>query len=275
MKKQHPGFILLLCAFTLLMYSCKKEIDRPQELTLDQRAAQSNPAEKFNVFKGPSVEVGNGHARSWIRMNHLGEPKELGMELTPGALTGLPDHHDIPTPDHTTIVLPLHQKAIEATTFEHIGLNWNPTGHPPPFLFMVPHFDIHFYMITNEERMAIPAYTPNSAFDIFPPAGYMPLNYAAGPGGEIAMGKHWSLPPAQIAPFTRTMILGTYDGELIFEEPMVTLDYLLSGASSTLPISQPAKFAEAGYYPTSYRVYVDDKGNHQVTLTDFVARTAH
>ena len=47
------------------------------------------------------------------------------------------------------------------------------------------------------------------------------------------MGKHWSLPPAQIAPFTRTMILGTYNGELIFEEPMVTLAYLLSGASST------------------------------------------
>ena len=266
--------LLLPTVSAAMLVGCQKDVGREQTINPDELSGKS-ASEQTNVFKGPNRAIGNGHARTWFRMNHLNEPLELGIELTASALENLPAHYPMPTPDHTTIVLPLHNKATEYTPFDHIGLNWNPGGHPPPNLFMVPHFDLHFYMMSLEDRHNIPAYTPNSAFDIYPPVGYMPATYTPGPGGEIEMGKHWSLPPAQIAPFTRTMILGTYDGEFTFVEPMVTLSYLLSGATSSLPYAQPAKFAEAGYYPTVYNVYRDEKGNYNITLSNFVWRNAN
>jgi len=271
-------WVMLFFLGVVLLPSCQKNIQAPQQMEPAgvSSAEKSDQGEKTNVFKGPEVPLGNGYVRTWIRMNHLDQPLEIGVEFTAGALTGLPAEIEPGEegPDHTTLVLPLHLKAKQVTPFDHVGLNWNPHGHPPPFLFMVPHFDIHFYMMSNEERMMIPAYAPGSAFDIFPPAGYMPGNYFPGPGGEIQMGKHWSMAPDQIAPFTRTMILGTYNGAFKFVEPMVTYDFLNSGVPSSLPYSQPAKFAVAGNYPTLYNIYTGEAGSHHVTLSGFVPRQA-
>lgn len=270
---KHKAWLLPLVSAALFV-GCQKDRGIENSIVREELSGKS-ASEQTNVFKGPNRMLGNGHARTWFRMNHLQQPLELGIEITAAALENLPSSYPMPTPDHTTIVLPLHNKATEYTPFDHVGLNWNPAGHPPPNLFMVPHFDIHFYLMSLADRLNIPNYAPNSAFDIYPPAGYMPATYAPGPGGEIQMGKHWSLPPAQIAPFTRTMILGSYNGAFTFVEPMITLSYLQSGASSSLPYAQPAKFAEAGYYPTQYNIYRDDKGDYQITLSNFVWRNAN
>jgi hypothetical protein len=34
-------------------------------------------------------------------------------------------------------------------------INWMPEGHPSPMVYTVPHFDFHFYMIPNAERLNI------------------------------------------------------------------------------------------------------------------------
>ncbi len=186
-----------------------------------------------------------------------GFPVEIALEFTAGVYENL----DI-LPFET--VLPLHLKAKQLTPFEHITLNWNPHGHLPAFL--VPHFDFHFYMISNEERMAIPEYSTETSalFNNLPTAGYMPANYGTPPGqGGVypRMGKHW-LPfnlPAYL-PFSEIMVLGSFDGEYIFMEPMVELNYLLN-------------FQEINNYPTQYNIYHDDAtGNTIISLTDFVSR---
>lgn len=253
----------------LLLISCQKqEIVTPQpseEIMTSGRTA----AEITNVFKGPNVALGEGHARSWIRINHLDMPLELGIEITESALSHLP-HGQV------NVVLPLHHKARKVTPFEHIYLGYNEHGHQPVGVFNVAHFDAHFYYTSNEERLAIPAITPATLplFTLAPPPGYMaPTYFQAGP--EPQMGQHWIPPPFTFMPFSKVMVYGTYNGELTFIEPMVTVQHMLAGGSSNSYL-QPARFAEAGNYPTMYNIYKDAKsGDYNITLSNFVPRLAN
>lgn len=229
--------------------------------------------EKLHVYKGPQVQFGEGKLRSFVSLDDENFPVEIGLIMTPDVFDDL---GDLP-PDGVTTVLPLHHKAKEVTPFEHLGVNWEPEGHLP--VFLIPHFDFHFYMISNEERLAIPEYSPatDAAFNLFPPSGYMPENYGAPPGqGGVypEMGKHW-LPlnlPAYL-PFTSIMVLGTYNGEFIFIEPMATVDFLLSNPDFSAAFSQPEFFQESTNYPTHYNIYVDPMTEDvYITLSEFVAR---
>jgi hypothetical protein len=265
-------FLLLAVVATAALSSCQKELatdNSAMPVDLMGVAAKANQSAKENTFYGPQVQMGDGMARSYVRITHTGVPLELGVEMTAGSLSGLPsDHHE------ASFVLPLHQKARQLTPFEHIYLNWNEMGHPPLELFGVPHFDFHFYMTSAEERDAIPAYTPGSLHDVLPPAPYWPAGFVPTPGGEPQMGKHWVDIAHPVAPgtFTHTMIYGSYNGEMTFVEPMITLAYLLSGTNLTMPYGQPAQYAETGtWYPTVYNITHAD-GKHYVSLSNFVLR---
>ena len=248
---------LLFAACIGLFFSCKKPPGEFVELN----------------FKGPEVTMGNGKANSFFKMDNTGHLKEIGFEMTKEALNGL-----TLTPmdfANSTFVLPLDQKALDATPFNHLVINWQPHGHPPVGVYTEPHFDFHFYKITLAERLAIPPYSPASAakIDLLPPPGFMPASYKADPGGIPAMGKHWT-DPAAPSPFSHTMIYGSYNGEVHFVEPMVTLAILQGGTTLNIPYAQPLNFEKAGkWYPTKYNIYKDNSANkHYVTLTDFVKR---
>tara|TARA_R100000935_G_scaffold34485_1_gene55132 strand:- start:2558 stop:3409 length:852 start_codon:yes stop_codon:yes gene_type:complete len=271
---------ILAVAVILFFVACSPE----EKLTLDPLATDVSRSlsakenfEKINIFKGPQVQYGSGKARSWISVNHNGMPIEIGIELSEEVfndLSLLETGHDL------TTVLPLHHKAKELTPFEHLGLNYQPEGHGP--VFWDKHFDFHFYTITNEERMAIPSYDANdpenvNAFNYFPDMSKMPDDYFKFPGqGGVypMMGKHWVPKDWQTAykPFTHVMILGTYAQKNIFIEPMVTVQYLLSGEEFSGNYSQPITFEEPGNnYPTKYNIYHDAKNNSvYITLSAFV-----
>ena len=253
--------LLLAVACSFLFWSCQKE-----------------PADKNNTFKGPELKMGNGKARSFFTVSHAGIPQELGVEMTPSALTGLSQNHD----DHAAspFVLPLHQKATNLTPFDHITINWEPHGHPPMGVFDRPHFDVHFYKISLQEQTSIPPYTPATAalFDNFPPAGYLPPSYVPFPGGVPQMGKHWVNANSPVlsgqAIFTSEMTYGTYNGRVTFLEPMVTMDFLQKVQRFSTAFPQPQQFSPSGtYYPTVYNVYRDQSTQKiYVSLSEFVRR---
>lgn len=268
MKVQNFCYFLLLSGFVLLFNSCQKEVGVKEKLgaTRIESSGKASQAEKLNTFYGHQVQVGDGRVRTFVTISHTGVPQEIGIEMTEGALGGLPMHH-------TNFVLPLHKKAAEATPFDHVYFNWNPHGHPP-FFFETPHFDVHFYMVSIEERMQVSTTSP--LMEQVPPPPYWPQGFVPTPGGEAQMGKHWINPASpEICcgqPFTHTMIWGSYAGELTFVEPMVTQAFLQSGASVQVPFGQPAQVMVTGtYYPTSYNVYERD-GKHYITLSNFVWR---
>ena len=124
-------------------------------------------------------------------------------------------------------------------------LDWNPHGHGGPYT--APHFDFHFYRVPLATRneidltaadFAAKAARMPAAEEI--PAGYVSTHVLLGttPAGMTVprMGLHWvdlkspELPPSN-QPFTRTFIMGSWDGQVIFDEPMVTRDFILAQRS--------------------------------------------
>jgi hypothetical protein len=228
---------------------------------------------KEETFRGPEVTMGNGKANSYFKILDTGLPLEIGFEMTMEAFNELTQ--DPTNFAQSIFVLPLDQIALNVTPFDHLVINWQPHGHPPVGVYTEPHFDFHFYKITLAEQLAIPPYSPASAaqIDLLPPPGFMPATYKADPGGIPAMGKHWT-DPAAPSPFTHTMIYGSYNGQVHFVEPMVTLAVLQGGTTINIPYAQPLNFAKAGkWYPTKYNIYKDNSSNkHYVTLSEFVRR---
>ncbi|MDQ3279506.1 MAG: hypothetical protein M3Q06_14360 [Bacteroidota bacterium] len=257
-----------------LLSSCQKDLMRKE--SPDQTAAsepgKANQALKFNTFYGPQVEVGEGHARTFSTISHTGVPQEIGVILTDEALSGLPTQNIIYNLD-------FHHKAVEATLFEHVALGLSARGHGlQPTGRIEAHFDFRFFMMTLEERLAIPAPATTSTgaagggFDVLPQPGYLPSGYAWNfPVAQI--GRHWSENTFTSGVHVEhTMIYGTWNGELTFINPIVTLETLASGTPVSVNYPQPEFVAKHGYYATKYNIYEDGKGRHYVSLSGFVLR---
>lgn len=260
--------VCLIVGSTIVSSSCQKEhglSNKANDIAASKQAPNIKADTKYNTFYGPQTAVGAGNARTFGTISHTGVPQEVGVIFTNEALSGLPSVN-------TIYPLEFHNKALEATLFEHVALGLSAGGHAlPPSGAIGPHMDVRFFMMTQEERLAIPA-PPAPGFDVAPPPGYLPANYAL--NAAVAMiGRHWGdniFTAGQTV--HHTMILGTWNGQLTFVNPIVTLATLASGQSYSVNYPQPQFFAEHGYYPTRYNIYEDDKGRHYVTLSDFVWR---
>jgi hypothetical protein len=223
---------------------------------------------------GAPVRVGEGRARAYVVLDEKngGAPLEIGVALDERALDGLPagiagaavESMGKPMSMGNDYVLPL--PAHNPTPYQLIVLNWNPNGHEPPQLYGKPHFDFHFYTIDDATRMSIvpsdPSYAAKAAN--FPGAkmapGYFPPPAPPALAAVPMMGLHWTDPTSpEFSPagFSRTFIYGSWDGELIFAEPMITRDFLLTRPNVLLDVPVATQFATAGYYPAAYRVVFD------------------
>lgn len=218
--------------------------------------------------------MGDGQLRAVFTVSPTGVPLKLSIEMTDGALNGLPaDPMDF---GNSMYRLSIPQKAKDLTAFNHLAVNWNPVGHRLFDVYGKPHFDFHFYEMSVADQMAIPPYTPETAaaFDSLPPAGYIPNSFFASPEGVPQMGKHWidtKAPENNGGTFTKTFVYGSYNSVVTFYEPMVIHDYMSSGVESSAAFDQPQYFARDNtYYPTKYEVTRDAKKHtHTVSLTDF------
>ncbi|MBA4852288.1 DUF5602 domain-containing protein [Emticicia sp. BO119] len=228
-------FTLTLVTLVLLM-GCEKNEEDP-----------GNP-----TYKGTEQTLGNGKVYSWVTFAADNNPLSIGITLTKGALDNIP---------HTgvALVLALPSQAVGKTPFSHIMIDYLHTGHEPPGTYDVAHFDMHFYIQSQAEREAIPAYPVAPAkFDNLPPAGYIPNGYIRLPAGVPAMGVHWADPKspelAGTGKFTETLIYGSYDGKMTFIEPMIAHEFLKGSPNVNKLLPLPTKFEKAGYYPMNYSI---------------------
>lgn len=218
------------------------------------------------TIMGETKQMGNGTLTSWVKVDKRGKPSSIGVTFTESGLQGLPkpgESGGIPLtlfPDFISYeyVLNLPPEASQ-TAFKHIVVNWNPAGHPPHF-YASPHFDFHFYTITNEARQAITCVDSDTLRVYKQPAQDMiPDGYTTAPmTGEGRMGWHWFDPGSSEFhghDFTRTFIYGYYDGTVDFLEPMITKAYLDSKPSVSERIKLPKSYPVSGvFYPTAYSV---------------------
>jgi hypothetical protein len=82
--------------------------------------------------------------------------------------------------------------------------------------------------------------------------------------------------PEGYRPFTRTFIHGSWDGQLIFWEPMITRAHILSKKEATerevrdefIAIPTPERYQQRGWYPAAYRIMWDESAReYRIALT--------
>jgi hypothetical protein len=232
--------------------------------------SETLPPDLGGTFFGPVTLIGGGSGRAYITLDRAGIPTELGLALTEGMLTNLPAAF-------AEYVFAFPEQA-SATPFKHAVINWEPNGHPPAGVYTVPHFDFHFYMISNATRAGVVFGDPQLDAKMVrrPTAEFIPAGYAAGMA-MANMGLHWLDPQAperQGQPFTKTFVYGSYDGVFTFGEPMIAKSYLeTKPATVVTPVKLPAQYAVRGYHPTSYTVAYDaGTKEYRVALTGLVSR---
>lgn len=249
---------------------------------------EATAASSSRTAYGAAVTLGEGTARSYVVVTD-GAPTEIGVALSERSLSGLPAGHAGAEP-HTMMheyVLTLPSEA-SATAFRFVGLNWNPMGHEPDGVYTVPHFDFHFYTIPEEQRNTIvptdsqwgakAAKLPEAAYS---PPGYLAASVLMGAPPEVAavpmMGMHWLDPQSEELhgkPFQKTFIYGSWDGKLIFAEPMITKAYLETKPDFSAPLAVPPRSADAGLRATAQRIYWNQAtSEYRVALTNLTAPT--
>ncbi len=216
-------------------------------------------AQTSHTYWGKPVAIGEGSARTFVRTGATGKPVAVGVALTAKALEGLPPAS--PEAESWPYTLWMPEKGPK-TGIDHMYVNWNPKGHPPPHIYTVPHFDFHFYYVSRSKQAEV-SFTgaPGDSGLKPPPAALLPRDYRFIPATAVPdMGVHapdMTSPEFHGKPFTATFIYGYYKGRLLFVEPMVTRAFLLSKPSMTSAVKRPERYSYPGDYPSLYRVRYD------------------
>ncbi|MEW6126009.1 MAG: DUF5602 domain-containing protein [Acidobacteriota bacterium] len=250
----------LLLSLNLFSFAQHNAQHQGQSASPDCQLPGGSAISEGRTVYGEPKPIGNGDMRSWVRLNKAGKPVAVGIALSESALTGLP--LELPNGEMGVEYVLHFPKSAPVAPFNHIGVNWNPKGHPPEHIYNVGHFDFHFYMISESERAAITAQGEDLERCKKKPADeFVPQDYFYAPETEHAnMGSHWVDKNAHEFHghhFTSTMIYGSYNGHFTFIEPMITKAFIESKPCFSQPVKQPAKFEKAGYYPTSYSIQFD------------------
>jgi len=236
-------------------------------------AASASGQDKAATYEGKAVRIGKGAAHTFVRTDASGRPTAIGVVFTEGVLDGLPKAAKGADPDFP-YVLGMPAKGPR-TVVDHVVINWESAGHPPPKVYDVPHFDFHFYLVSQAERTKVRFKSDSESGDPRqqPPAERLPAGYVVPPGTAVSrMGVH-AIDPASAEfhgqPFTATFIYGYYNKQLTFIEPMTSLAFLQSKPAFSAPLARPASYSKAGAYPSSYSIrYVEAARSYEVTLSD-------
>jgi hypothetical protein len=255
---------------------------------------------------GTPVQVGNGTVRTYVVLDQKdeGRPLEVGVAMSEASLEGLPAPMQMPAENGKSGEMAnmnmflLDLPAQNPTQYTFVQFDWNPAGHEPAGVYTFPHFDFHFWTAAKEVRESIVPGSPDYAVKAanFPAPEYRYPFYVDGAtAGGVApalatvplMGLHWldvRSPelqnlvgnPAGYRQFTTTFLYGTWNGQFIFDEPMITRAYILSKKSETdpakvdeiIPVPTAQRYSPAGYYPSAYRITWDaQQKEYRIALT--------
>jgi hypothetical protein len=264
-------------------------------------AVSAGTSSKEQTLRGKLEKMGAGTVQSFVTLDPEGAPSAMGVRMSAGALEQLPAvpntvsrcfdlNGDGRHTGHECIgdeerILDVPFEASTGLPFRWISVNWNPAGHHNT-PYARAHFDFHFHTgdLNGVEAIAPGRCGELADCDDFKvatrpvPARYLPDGYIDVGAVVPRMGNHLldSRSPElkDSLPVSSTFIYGANDGQLIFWEPMITLDFLQKNREACFEIRQPKGFRQAGYYPTQYCVRQSQKGDRTVSLEGFRYSTA-
>jgi hypothetical protein len=192
---------------------------------------------------------------------------EAGVTIPLASIQNAPMDQPMAWPPRPAAVLPLPERAVAMAGLTQMTFYWEPVGHPPA-AYMTPHFDFHFYLVPDAERLAIDCTDTTKPAEI--PAGYilpdekLPEAEAKMMGIDALigvcipqMGMHALVQSEYESgqPFRGNFVIGYYHAKPIFIEPMISRAMLLEKKSFELPI--PAIPGLTGAHPTVFRADYD------------------
>jgi hypothetical protein len=147
-----------------------------------------------------------------------------------------------------------------------LRINWLAGGHGPE-PYHAPHFDLHFYRGTMAEVSAISCPDPGPFAAALLVEGYetpstcvSAMGYHAWPSADVAGGT-----------FDASIILGYAAAKMVFIEPMVTQELLVSRQDFELDIARPASAGgESTLFPGHfYATYSASSDSYRLEFRDF------
>ena len=240
-------------------------------------SCEKNEKPFSGIRMGEQSKFQHGQAYTWVEVDQQNKPLKIAITMDAAAMNTLDMSMPGSEGHHHENSLSLDLPSIPNLPYTHALLDWNPQGHEPAGIYTIPHFDFHFYTMSEVERKAIPPYEVDSSkFLITPAPAYLPPTYISPAAGVPQMGRHWidfTTPELNGAVFTQTFLYGSYDGKVIFYEPMITKAFIDASASFERAIPQPTKYQLTGYYPTVMKITKQGQAV-TVSLENFVFRTA-
>ena len=224
-------------------------------------AGEQAPAEPVLV-QGPCAQVHGTDICTWGET--VGENVvAFGATIPIGVVANAPEDAPMSWPPVANAVIALPAAVESATGFSHMTVFWEHHGHPPgPYL--TPHFDFHFYGVSQAEREAIDCVDTTKPAELA--AGYALPDVTIPELGDLpglcvpTMGMH-SLPETELnSPdiFQKTMVVGYTLGRPIFIEPMITAATLNARQTFTLDVPTVPGWPATGRYPASFQAEWDE-----------------
>jgi hypothetical protein len=209
------------------------------------------------VVQGECQSVFDGDVCTWGTM--VGDDiVAFGATVALASVENAPSEGEMVFPPPFVGIIALPDEVATATGFDHLGMNWEPHGHPPS-LFLTP-----FYTVDPDRVQAIDCSDVSKPTDI--PAAYTLPDLEIPGLGELVglcvptMGMHAMLEAEVDAtePFGASMILGYYKRNLIFLEPMISQSKLLGAQSFTMDIPAVQDPGANVQWPTSFEAVYDE-----------------
>ena len=214
------------------------------------------------VVEGDCQTVFESDLCTWGTMTG-GNVTAFGATVPVAFVENAPVDGEMVFPPPFVAVVALPEEVQAATGFDHLGVNWELFGHPPE-TWLTPHFDFHFYTITPGSVQAIDCSNLNKPAEL-------PAEYAL-PDLEIpemgltlvgacvpTMGMH-SAKVSEVAvtdPFETSMLVGYYEEDLIFLEPMIAKAKLLLEESFPMQVPAVPNAAANVKWPTTFEAVYD------------------
>jgi len=193
---------------------------------------------------------------AWAKLDANKSVIEAGVTI-PSEIIEKPPNHQGRGPAGAIVIVPFPEIVRASTFLNHFEMNWERHGHEPS-VFMIPHFDFHFYNVPTTEVRKV-----TERDSLQPEAKLIPAGYIY-PGPEYSvpqMGVHAFRPADLERPFTDVLILGYYGGKMTFIEPMVTRKRMLEKKDIAYDIPVSGLLGTSTRFPTKVDIRYDSKSN--------------
>jgi hypothetical protein len=223
------------------------------------------------------TDVMESQVCTWVKMEGSAAV-ELGAAIPMAIVEGVSPDAEMAWPPERLATVALPAEARAALGMDHMGINWEPHGHPPS-VFLTPHFDFHFYNIATEDVDAIDCSDASKPATL--PARYvLPDLDIPGLGMLVGlcvprMGMHAMngdvIEGTEL--FDAALLVGYYGGVPIFFEPMLAQDRLRERTDFSIPLPPVAGLPDGVAYPSEFRAEYDaSRDLYSLVFSGFDAR---